>query len=254
MKTSQYPKPGVSVVVPAFNEATMLPLCLKSIVQQDYKGQIELIVVDNDSSDNTALIAEQYGAKVIFEPRRGVVYARIAGFNEASNNIIASTDADTVVPRDWIRNIVRELSDSEYAGIVGAYTLCNANTSIKKVIKFLIPTFRTIDRLLGAHFAGANFAVLKSAYNTVGGFHTDFETGEDLDLSYRLRKSGYNLKVAYHIKVKTSARRLNEGFWNTFINYIIKNWFSLVFLHHPYLRTLTTVREETSEIEDVVIV
>ncbi len=248
---NNYPLPNVSVVIPAYNEATLLSCCLRAIKEQDYQGNIELIVVDNASTDKTEAIAKKFNARVVFEPTRGVVFARIAGFHAATSEIIVSTDADTVVPANWISQIVRELSDSEYAGLVGAYSICNTNTLPKKFVKLLIPIFRAIDRMVGAHFAGANFAVKKSAYMAVGGFHTGFETGEDLDLSYRLRKSGFNLKVAYHIRVKTSARRLNEGFWNTFINYIVKNWFSLVFFHHPYLRHLSVVREEPSEIKDV---
>lgn len=248
-----YPLPSVSIVIPAFNEAALIEYCLKSIRDQDYLGKIELIVVDNASTDQTVKIAQKYNAKIIYEATRGVVYARIRGFNQASSEIIISTDADTIVPKNWVSQIVRELSDSEYDGLVGAYSIYNTNTIAKKIVKLLIPLFRQIDRLLGAHFAGANFAVKKSAYKAVDGFQVGFETGEDLDLSYRLRKSGFNLKVNYKIKVKTSARRLNEGFWNTFINYIVRNWFSLVFFHHPYLRSLTVVREEASEIKDISI-
>lgn len=244
--------PKISVVIPAFNESAMLPLCLKAVRDQDYGGEIELIVVDNASTDNTAEIAKNYQAHVLYEPKRGIVFARRAGFRQASSEIIASTDADTLVPANWLSQIEKALIDKKYSGVVGAYTLCNTNTLSKKLIKLLIPFFRTADRLLGAHFAGANFAVRKTAYNEVGGFKTEFLTGEDLDLSYRLRKRGYELKVAYHILVRTSARRLNEGFWNTFINYVLRNWFSLVFLHHPYLHKLTVVREEPNEIEEVV--
>ncbi|HUD05960.1 MAG TPA: glycosyltransferase [Candidatus Saccharimonadales bacterium] len=244
--------PKISVVIPAFNESAMLPFCLKAINQQDYKGDIEVIVVDNASTDETAEIAKSFNAKVQYEPRHGVVFARRAGFKAASGGIIASTDADTIVPKNWISLIELALRDKQYSGVVGAYKLCNVNSPSKRLAQILIPFFRTIDLLLGAHFAGANFAVYKKAYEGVGGFKTEFITGEDLDLSYRLRKSGYKLKVAYSIRVKTSARRLNEGLWDTLINYVIKNWVSLVFFHHPYLQKLSVVREEPSEIEETV--
>lgn len=244
--------PKISVVIPAYNEALMLPLCLQAVTSQDYMGEVEVIVVDNCSTDATAKIARSFNAKVIKETKRGVVYARIAGFKAAKHEIIASTDADTIVPYDWLIQIEKALRNKKYAGVVGTYTLYNVNTLSKKIVKLLVPVFRTGDRLLGAHFAGANFAVRKAAYEEIGGFDTKFVTGEDLDLSYRLRKKGYKLKVAYHIKVLTSARRLNEGFWYTFINYILKNWFSLVFLHHSYFHKLSDVREKPSEIEEVI--
>ncbi|HUD06420.1 MAG TPA: glycosyltransferase [Candidatus Saccharimonadales bacterium] len=252
MKIASDELPNISVVIPAFNESCMLPACLSTVTSQDYRGQIEVIVVNNASADDTADIAKKFGAKVVYEPKPGVVYARIAGFNHASSGIIVSTDADTLVPRNWVSQIEFVLRDQKYSGVVGAYTLCNVNSLSKRFVKFLIPFFRTCDRLLGAHFVGANFAVRKEAYEKVGGFSTKFTTGEDLDLSYRLRKQGFRLKVAFNIRVRTSARRLNEGFWHTFVNYIIRNWCSLVFLHHPFLQNITNVRETPSEIDEAV--
>ena len=247
--------PFISIVIPAYNESTMLPLCLKFVCDQDYKGNYEIIVVDNSSSDETPEIVKSLKNKNIIllnESRIGVSYARATGFKAARGEIIASTDADTIVPRNWLTLIAQSLEDTSVSGLVGAYKLCNTNTLSKKFVQILVPLFRTVDLVLGAHFAGANFAIRKDVYEKVGGFDHSFITGEDLDLSYRVRKEGYDLKVAYHIMVKTSARRLNEGFWNTFINYVLRNWFSLVFFHHPYLQKLTVVREQPKEIEDFV--
>lgn len=250
---SSYRYPKLSVVVPACNEATLLPLCLRALAAQDYKGEYEVIVVDNVSTDATSDIAKEFHTKVIYEATPGVVYARRAGFAAATGSIVASTDADTIVPTDWLSALEIVLRDSRYDGVVGAYDLWNLNSVPKKIVQTLVPLFRWIDRLCGAHFAGANFAVRKSAYDAVGGFNTDFQTGEDLDLSYRLRKAGFELKVAYYICVRTSARRLNEGVYETFSNYILKNWCSLVLLHHPHLRRLTIVREEQSEVEERIL-
>ncbi len=245
--------PFISVVIPAYNESTMLPLCLESVINQDYKGEFEIIVVDNASTDNTPKIAKQFKeVKLLKETKIGVSYARARGFEYAKGEVIASTDADTIVPRNWLTLISQDLNDESISGLVGAYELCNTNTFSKKFVQKMIPTFRAIDYLLGAHFAGANFVVRKDVYMDVGGFDHSFVTGEDLDLSYRIRKAGHKLKVAYHIKVKTSARRLNEGFWYTFLNYILKNWFSLVFFHHPYLQKLTAVRERPKEVEEYI--
>ena len=245
--------PFISIVIPAYNESTMLPLCLESVVNQDYIGKFEIIVVDNASSDDTPKIVKKFkSVKLLKETKIGVSYARAKGFEQAKGDIIASTDADTIVPRNWLSLIAKDLNDSTVSGLVGAYELCNTNTFSKKFVQKMIPFFRAIDYLLGAHFAGANFVVRKQVYQKVGGFDHSFVTGEDLDLSYRIRKAGFKLKVTYHIRVKTSARRLNEGFWYTFLNYILKNWFSLVFFHHPYLQKLTAVRERPKEIEEFI--
>ena len=243
--------PKISIVVPAFNEATMLPLCLDAIQKQDYKGDFEVIIADNASTDNTVRIAQKFNAKVVYEKRRGAVYARITGFNAATGEIIASTDADTLVPIDWLTSIEIALRDQNYAGIVGAYELNNTNTFSKKLVGSFVPYLRFIDKLVGAHFAGANFAVRRLAYIEVGGFDPSFITGEDLELSRRLRDCGFELKVDYKICVKTSARRLNEGLWPTMNEYVFKNWLSLVIFHRSYLKVLSVVRESPSELTDI---
>ena len=84
-----------SVIVPAYNEAAYLDRALGSLLHQDYDGEYEVIVVDNNSCDDTAAIAAQYGVQVVTEPQQGVCAARQRGVDCARGEIIISTDADT---------------------------------------------------------------------------------------------------------------------------------------------------------------
>ncbi len=96
----------VSVVVPAYNEERYLGRCLAALARQTYPAdRFEVIVVDNGSTDATAELARRYGVRVIAEPRKGVAYARQTGFEAARGEVIASTDADTVVPPFWVSRI-----------------------------------------------------------------------------------------------------------------------------------------------------
>ena len=99
-------KPEISVVIPAYNEAKYLPKCLESIIKQTFNNY-EIIVVDNNSTDNTAWIARSFGARVVKEKIQGMIPARERGFREAKAEIIARTDADTVVTKDWLEKIFR---------------------------------------------------------------------------------------------------------------------------------------------------
>ena len=92
-------EPHLSVVIPAYNEEQYLPACLRALRQQKDAPPFEVIVVDNASTDSTACIAGQFGAHVVAEPRKGVARARQSGFEAARAPIVASTDADTIVPR-----------------------------------------------------------------------------------------------------------------------------------------------------------
>src|SRR5258705_10950946 len=102
----------VSIVVPARNEEELLPSCLRALMAQDYPGPLEIIVVDNGSTDRTAEAARRFDVNVVSEPRHGYVYALARGFSLATGAIVTTTDADTVPPRHWISRLVRE--DAEH--------------------------------------------------------------------------------------------------------------------------------------------
>jgi glycosyltransferase involved in cell wall biosynthesis len=94
-----------SVVVPAHDEAELLPATLASLRAQDFQGGYEVIVVDNASRDGTAALAEALGVWVVGEPQLGVCRARQRGVDLAYGEIVVSTDADTRHPPDWLSRI-----------------------------------------------------------------------------------------------------------------------------------------------------
>src|SRR5487761_191941 len=89
-----WPGPRFSVVIPACNEAEFLGDCLHSLLRQDFPGDYEIIVVDNNSTDGTAAVARSFGVPVPDVNRAGVCWARQSGTTLASGEIVVSTDAD----------------------------------------------------------------------------------------------------------------------------------------------------------------
>jgi glycosyltransferase involved in cell wall biosynthesis len=69
----------VSVIIPAYNEEALIPLILACLRKQDFRGEREVIIVDNNCNDGTAEVAERWGARVVWEQRQGYVYALIRG-------------------------------------------------------------------------------------------------------------------------------------------------------------------------------
>lgn len=213
--------PFISIVIPAYNEGRSIIPTLKSVRAQDYKGRYEMIVADNNSTDDTSQIAKKMGAKVVFEPKKGAAAARQAGFLAAKGPIIASTDADTLVPENWLTRFAQEFTKHNDAiAISGMYDFYDASLPLRILTRiFNYPLF-----IIFNWYSGANMAIKKDIFLKSGGFDTDIKLSEDSVLCKKLRSFGkvYRLKS---FKVKTTARRFNQlgllpGLWNYSYNYI----------------------------------
>src|SRR6185369_10450324 len=113
----------ISVVIPAFNEEHTIGLCLKALVRQNTKRPFEVIVVDNNSTDQTVKADEKFkkilNLKIISQKEKGRGPARQAGFKAASGEIILSTDADATVYPEWIETLVSTLEKSDAIAVTG---------------------------------------------------------------------------------------------------------------------------------------
>jgi peptidoglycan/xylan/chitin deacetylase (PgdA/CDA1 family)/GT2 family glycosyltransferase len=238
--TSPQGLPFVSVVIPAYNEENYLLSCLESIKNQDYAAEYEVIVVDNASTDNTARIARDWGAKVVYEDKRGPACARQKGAEVATGKIIAFIDADTRAPSHWLSTIVwRFLCEPEIVVLSGPYAYCDAGkfsklaSYIGNFLNIVIDQlFRKVFRK-GSAIWGCNFAVRRWAFWEVGGFDTNIKFyGEEYELSLRLKKAGKG-GIMPRLFVLTSARRLKRiGVINQYWNWTV-NYFTVLFWYTP---------------------
>lgn len=110
--------PSVSIIIPTYNSANTLSLCLKSIAQQNYpKNLIEIIIIDAGSSDNTLEIAQRYTNKIFKNPLKTGEAGKAVGIKQAQNEIIALIDSDNILPsRNWLKKMVAPFSDPEIIG------------------------------------------------------------------------------------------------------------------------------------------
>jgi len=211
-----------SVIVPAYNEAAYLDRALGSLLHQDYDGEYEVIVVDNNSSDDTAAIAAQYGVQVVTEPQQGVCAARQRGVDCARGEIIISTDADTTQPRDWLRTIDARFAASErVVAVAGPCRYKNPSWWAKAFPILLFGLVAAIHALTGFVFyvSATNFAIRRTAFP---GYDLNLtQGGDELDLLRRLRRRGH-VSWERHNVVTTSARRLQRGLlYNFFISFLV---------------------------------
>lgn len=211
-------RPRFSVVIPAFNEAASIGDCLDSLLRQDFSEPYEIIVVDNNSTDDTAPIAKSRGVTVVREERQGVCWARQLGSEMASGEIIISTDADTTYGRDWISKIDRKFrGEPAPVAAAGPFRFVDAPWWGRIWTGLLFGYVRLASRVTKRvpYIAAANVAFRKSdwpGYNT----HAT-QGGDELDLLRNLQARGL---VAYMADnpVFTSSRRLSQGLvYNVFV-------------------------------------
>lgn len=221
----------ISVVIPAFNEEKRIAACLKTVFNQTYPP-FEVIVVDNNSTDATAQIAEHMGAKVIAEKRQGVTFARNAGFNAAQGEVIARTDADTVVGSEWLELINKHFERDPQLEAISGPAVFGVRV-FSPILRLLV--FEANKRIFG-HYClyGPNFAIKKSAWDRVKNevCLDDERVHEDTDLSIHIGKEG---KIGYdkNLKVRTSARRLRQSPSSQLVEYLVK-WADMIAYHKKY--------------------
>jgi glycosyltransferase involved in cell wall biosynthesis len=204
--------PLISIVIPAHNEEQFLPETLRAIKALNYKN-FEVIVVDNNSTDETAQIAKDYGAKLITESIKGVAAARHTGFMVAKGSIIASTDADTIVPSNWLNRIADKFEGRpEMVAYGGLYSLYSGPLSARMAFPDIAYLAWCMDRLASGSWSlpGCNMAVRADAFKSIGGFNLSKDVMEDIDISRRLAKIGKVVMDQGNI-VQTSGRRYGDG-------------------------------------------
>lgn len=218
------PEPRVSVVVPVRNGAATLGALLDSLLALDYPSdRLEIIVVDNASTDDTPDILERYAPRVrsVREPKRGASAARNRGVAEAKGEVIAFTDADCVVDPRWLRGGL-PLLHRERVGVVGGRIL--ALRPCNRVCRFG-EQIRDIDKAIHAfrlpYADTANWISPVAALEAVGLFDESFLRGQDSELSRRLWAAGYEFAYApeaivFHRNERTLWGLMHEGWTHGF--------------------------------------
>jgi GT2 family glycosyltransferase len=185
-------RPLVSFIIPVKNDAIRLQRCLSSIARNDYPRElIEVIVVDNESTDGSAAAARSYGAVIVKSSGDSVAAHRNRGARAALGSVIAFADSDHELDRNWIDTAVEVLSCNGVAATGAPYlTQPSANWVQQQYDGLRSRPLRREDvQWLGS----GNFAVKRTAFDKVGGFDASLTACEDVDLCNRLRLAGHRI-------------------------------------------------------------
>lgn len=213
-------RPQVSLIVAIHNAAATLRDCLESLLRLDYPpGHLEVLCIDNASSDATPRILEGYRQRfeILHEARRGPAAARNAGLRRASGDVIACTDSDCVVDPNWLRHLVEPLRDPR-VGVVGGTILskrpCN---SIEAFGEQIHDHHRAVNEFEPPYAITMNWASRMDVLRAVGFFNEDLLRCSDVDWSYRMVRAGYRpayapAAIVYHQNERTPWGLMREGY------------------------------------------
>ena len=230
MNNNQHPT--FSLIIPAYNEEKYIGDCLSSVIKNTSGIFLEIIVINNASTDRTAEIAQSFpGVTVVHEPRKGLTFARQCGYESAHGDILVYIDADTRVPETWANILVSEFSNNKNtACLSGPYVFYD----FPKWRQILTRATCTVGYALFGYFAlGGNFSIRRSILEKMNGFDTTISFyGEDTNVARRAHEFG---KVLFNpdFFIYTSARRFKgQGFITTSRIYLV-NFLSEIFLKRP---------------------
>lgn len=215
-------KPSVSIIIPAYNEADQIKACLAAIAKQTVMPD-EVIVVDNNSTDGTAVLARRFPfVRVLTEPRQGAVHARNSGFDAAQSDIIGRIDADTIIAQNWVESVQLVFGHGgpdaasgsvTYHGMVASRLLNKVDFGLRHYLAWA----------LGREYAlqGANMALRTAAWHRTkkltcrqGGMHEDF------DLAIHLREAGFTTIFAPAMCASVTSRQAGSR-WRDFASYVL---------------------------------
>jgi glycosyltransferase involved in cell wall biosynthesis len=219
-----------SVVIPAYNESKTIVHAIASLKRQNVPREaFEIIAVDNNSTDDTAVAAHRAGAdKVVAEHEKGTNFARQRGFLVSEGKIVAFLDADSTVPHDWLMRIEMSLLKPGVAAVSGPYDYGFRGLRLwvdKLFQNILFAHLAEILKFLfhrrGGVIIGGNFAAWRWAIEKIGGLPPLRFWGDDAAIAMLIARKAGRVFFNPGLRVKSSPRRFKEeGFFSLEIRYI----------------------------------
>lgn len=186
----------VSVIIPCLNDAPLLARCLDSLNQQTVKPD-EILVVDNGSTDDSALVATAFGAKVVREERRGITWATQTGFANASGDIMLRTDADVIAPEQFIEqlhhawDLAEQQAGRRVVGVSGGGAFELPGLYGRAMTALYLGAYRLTSSWALGHqpFFGTNYSIRRTWWESISDTvdFSDTVVHEDMHLSFAVR-------------------------------------------------------------------
>src|SRR3989338_6363343 len=229
-------QPLISVIIPTYNSHKYISAVFDAILNNNYQN-LEIIVVDDNSTDHTLEIVETYKHKfknlsIIIKPKNLKKSAAIStniGVKKAKADIVCSIDSDAIISNNWFNEVLMQFQKNKKLGAVAGYIY----TGNKEIIWASFMGAELEDRydqifqennVTGAevdHISTCNTAYSKKALNDVKLLDEELYYGYDVDLSYKLKNKGYALKLMKNISC--------EHFWKESLIGYLKQQYNVAY-------------------------
>lgn len=224
--------PIVSVVIPTRNAAVWLPGCLESLRYLEYPPELlDILIVDGESTDSTQHVAKQHSVRIVNNVGHSVCAARNLSLEHVKGELVAFTDADCRVTKNWLTDAVQYFSDSQVGGVGGPTLSPEDQSYFAQAVNYL---FRAAAAYADAahiehgvetkevtHLPGCNMMFRKEILADVMPIDEHLITGEDVELCRRVRRQGYKLLWVPEMQVWHYNRKNPRAFWRQMYRYAI---------------------------------
>lgn len=185
-----------TVVVPCYNGAALLARCLQSLEDQTLRTELQIVVVDDGSKDDSVAIASGFPVMLVRQANGGPAAARNAGAALAQGPIILFLDADCVAPPHWAAAMIAAFADERTKATVG--TIAPSTTGILPTLVQMEIEER-YERLRARAYvdfiAAPSCAVRRDYFVEIGGFNSAFQFNEDVELAFRISAAGHGIRL-----------------------------------------------------------
>jgi glycosyltransferase involved in cell wall biosynthesis len=200
----------LSIIIPVYNEQSHIRSCLEAIAKQTEKPD-EVIVVDNGSTDKSADIAKRFDfVRIVHEDKPSVLYARTAGYDAATSELIGRIDADTLLAPDWIQRAKEIMADPKIHAVTGPDAIYDM--AFPRFTRWLHDILLRTAVAGGYHFlTGSNMVMRRVAWQRVKPHLCDDLTlFEDTDLALHMQRLGMTPSYSSMLWAGVSYRRFAD--------------------------------------------
>lgn len=225
--------PFISVIIPVKNEEALIGECLKSLEQLNYpKDRLEIIISDGLSTDNTVNIAKSHNVKIIRNEAQTVAPGRNIGFQHSQGDLVAFSDADCLMDKNWLSSALKYFQDDENVAGVGGPNLSPENESpFGKAVRFLFSFGSLISGSIYVtdskkikivkSIPGCNAIYKRVALEKVMPVDETLLTGDDVEMNYQLTSREYKVLYVPDVIVWHYRRDNPKKFWKQIYRYAV---------------------------------